>query len=260
MADVARRERLINRRRQGDLGESSAIEWLTRIGANVLIPFGHSPDYDLVADLDGRLLRIQVKTSTMRADTLHRQERWSLHVATNGGNQSWSGVAKRFDPMRVDYLFALVGNGRRWFVPAAAVQATIGISLGGTKYSEFEIDRGRAILDLVYGKEKASVESGFPRGSAGVGEPVRSVKSEPSAEWVRFPPPPSADAPVPSAPTRVSANHQVTIPSVPFRAADLSIGDRLRVAAEGPGRVVLERIKVPDQRSLPILSGEKRGL
>jgi len=36
-------QRLINRRRQGDLGEASAIDWLTRQGATVWAPLGHSP-------------------------------------------------------------------------------------------------------------------------------------------------------------------------------------------------------------------------
>ena len=57
-------ERRINRRQQGDLGEVSAIEWFTRLGATVLLPVGHSPDYDLVVELERRLLRVQVKTST----------------------------------------------------------------------------------------------------------------------------------------------------------------------------------------------------
>ena len=55
-------DRLINRRQQGDLGEASAIEWLTRQGATVFTPLGHSPDYDLIADSDGRFMRVQVKT------------------------------------------------------------------------------------------------------------------------------------------------------------------------------------------------------
>src|SRR5438093_2645882 len=107
------RERLINRRQQGDLGEASAIEWLTRQGATVSVPLGHSPDYDLIAEVDGRLLRIQVKTSTCIEVTPNGHGRYRLQVATNGGNQSWSGVAKRFDPSRADYVFALVGDGRR---------------------------------------------------------------------------------------------------------------------------------------------------
>ena len=45
--------RLINRRLQGDLGEASAIEWLTRQGATVSLPVGHSPDYDLIAESTG---------------------------------------------------------------------------------------------------------------------------------------------------------------------------------------------------------------
>jgi hypothetical protein len=108
------RPRLINRRQQGDLGEASAIEWLTRQGATVLIPFGHSPDYDLVAELDGQLLRIQVKTSTYAELTPNGHRRHQVHIATNGGNQSLTGVAKRFHPSRADFVFALVGDGRRW--------------------------------------------------------------------------------------------------------------------------------------------------
>jgi hypothetical protein len=35
----------------------------------------------------------------------------------------------------------------------------------------------------------------------------------------------------------------VTIPSVPFNAAGLRVGDRLHGHADGPGRVILERIE-----------------
>jgi hypothetical protein len=48
----------VHPREQGDLGEVSAVDWLASAGARVFIPFGHSPDYDLVADLDGRLVRV----------------------------------------------------------------------------------------------------------------------------------------------------------------------------------------------------------
>ena len=47
------------------------------------IPLGHSPHYDLVAELNGRLLRVQVKTSTCR-----NRSRWAVTVCTRGGNQS----------------------------------------------------------------------------------------------------------------------------------------------------------------------------
>src|SRR2546426_824766 len=63
---VVRVLRQTHPRRQGDLGEAAAIAYLTEAGAKVLIPLFHSPDYDLVAEYEQRLLRVQVKTSTSR--------------------------------------------------------------------------------------------------------------------------------------------------------------------------------------------------
>jgi hypothetical protein len=42
------------------------MEWLVSRGARVYIPVFHSPDVDVIAQVDGRLLRIQVKTSNCR--------------------------------------------------------------------------------------------------------------------------------------------------------------------------------------------------
>jgi PD-(D/E)XK endonuclease len=49
-------------RKQGDIGELSAMEWLASAGAALYLPFGHSPDVDVVADFGGQLVRVQVKT------------------------------------------------------------------------------------------------------------------------------------------------------------------------------------------------------
>lgn len=255
------RERLINRSRQGDLGEASAIEWLTSKGALVWIPLGHSPDVDLVAEVEGRLLRVQVKTTTQRETTPDGHERWSASVATNGGNQSWTRVAKRFDSRCVDFLFVLVGDGRRWFIPADAVESTVGLKLAGTKYSEFEIEATNPILEAVYGPDSTrSRIHGPDRGSAGVGEPGRSVKSVATHEWVRFPPPPSLSAPPrggkPSHERKlgragqaiVRGKRQMTLPAKPYTEAGLSVGDRVRFRADGPGRIILERIVQPPNR------------
>jgi bifunctional DNA-binding transcriptional regulator/antitoxin component of YhaV-PrlF toxin-antitoxin module len=43
--------------------------------------------------------------------------------------------------------------------------------------------------------------------------------------------------------TRVSRNHQLTIPRGPFEAARLEVGDRCRVEATGDGRLTLTRIE-----------------
>lgn len=165
------------------------MEWLASKGALMWVPLGHSPDVDLMAEIDGRIGRVQVKTSTQGAET-HR--RWRVMIATNGGNQSWSKTTKTFDPTRVDFLFVLVGDGRRWFIPAASIEAQRQVALGGSKYSEFEIERGQPIERLIYPNEATALESPSQTwGSAGAGEPGRPVKSVALLEWVRFPPPPS---------------------------------------------------------------------
>jgi hypothetical protein len=259
-----RRERLINRRTQGDLGEFSAMEWLASKGALIWVPLGHSPDVDLMAEIDGRICRVQVKTSTQSAETSKGSRRWRVMIATNGGNQSWSKTTKTFDPTRVDFLFALVGDGRRWFIPAASIEAQRQVALGGSKYSEYEIESGQPIERLIYPNEATALESPSQTwGSAGAGEPGRPVKSVALLEWVRFPPPPSilkvpgepsagtgdgsaaTDAPLRFQRTQISPQHQITIPSVPFRKAGLMPGDRLHARADGPGRVILERLETP---------------
>ena len=72
-------------------------------------------------------------------------DRWEVTVCTRGGDRSWSGVAKLFDSARCDFLFVLVGDGRRWFIPTEELHATSGILLGGPKYAPFEVEAGRPI-------------------------------------------------------------------------------------------------------------------
>src|SRR5688572_3688668 len=234
-------DRLINRRQQGDLGEASAIEWLTRQGATVFTPLGHSPDVDLVADFGSLMLRVQVKTTTH-----FRGKTFSAMIATNGGNQSWTGMTKYFDASRCDALFVLAGDGRRWFIPSREVEARRAISLGGDKYAEFEIESGLPISDLVYGPDRTSVESDLARGSFGVGEPSDTVNVVAMPEWVRIPPPPSpTGSDIAVGRTRVSSNHQVTLPKAPFASAGLAVGDLIRVEALDDGSLRMTRINRP---------------
>ena len=167
-------------RQQGDIGECSALEWLASRGWLVSIPFGHSPDYDLVADTGDRLLRVQVKTSTC-----FYKNRFSVSICTRGGNQSWSGMVKRFSAARCDYLFVLVADGRRWFIPASEVGGS-GLLLGGPKYAPFEIERGRPIAsEAAAGSLDSPRPAGFPSGQRG-----RTVNSLAQPSQVRILPPP----------------------------------------------------------------------
>ena len=131
-------------RRQGDLAEYSAIEWLGSRGYPVWFPVGHSPDCDLITEIDGRLGKVQVKTSTA-----FRNGRFEVTLCTRGGNRSWSGIVKHFSSERCDWLSVLAGDGRRWFIPAEAVEGGAAIALGGPKYAAYEVERGRPLSEAI---------------------------------------------------------------------------------------------------------------
>ena len=124
-------------REQGDAGELSALSWFVENGWKVFLPFGHSPDVDMVARRDGLTIGVQVKTCAEQ-----RKGRYEVRLCTMGGNQSWTGVVKRFSADRCDHLFAVAGSGRRWFIPSSVVGGERGIMLGGPKYAQYEVEQG----------------------------------------------------------------------------------------------------------------------
>jgi PD-(D/E)XK endonuclease len=224
-------------RRQGDLGEAAAIQWLTSIGAVVSFPLFHSPNYDLVADLRGRLIRVQVKTSRYVVESTGH---YAIQLATSGGNQSWNGLVKELDPSRFDFLFVLVASGRCWFIPSAEIEARRSIHVGGAKYSEFEVtaDRVMAFESGKPGLESFEEQGEYPSGQRGCAVNAMALPSQ-----VRILPPPceSGDSHAVGR-TRMSANHQVTVPLAVAAASSIEPGDRFRVESDGLGRFVMTRI------------------
>jgi hypothetical protein len=239
-------------RRQGDLGEAAAIQWLTSIGAVVSFPLFHSPDYDLIADLGERLLRVQVKTSRRSIDSTGH---FAVQLATAGGNQSWTGTVKKFDPSRIDFLFVLVASGRCWFIPSSEIEGQRSIHIGGPKYSEFEVWGRLALDDVGVGPplESNSEPGEYPSGQRGWTVNPMALPSQ-----VRILPPPSdpsdpADLPAVGR-TRMSANHQVCVPLAVAAASGVGPGDRFRVESDGPGRFVMTRVEEYMQRHLEQLA------
>lgn len=248
-------QRRLDRRRQGDLGEASAIEWFTRLGGTVFAPLGHSAHSDLVVELDGHLLRIQVKTSTQLSTVANGPSRITVTLATNGGNQSWSGLSKSLDFGRLDFLFVLTGDGRRWLIPAAALEACRAITLGGEKYSEYEIDSGGAIRHLVFGDP--CLDSAARPGEYPSGQRMATVNRPATPSQVRILPPPLTESGVKfseskhdrklgkSGQTRINAKRKVTVPRAAVIEAGLEVGDRLKARCDGFGRIILQRIELP---------------
>jgi hypothetical protein len=135
------------------------MEWFASKGAGVYLPIGHSPHCDFVAEFGDRLARVQVKTCTCWI-----KNRWSVTLCTRGGNQSWSGLVKRLDASRCDYVFVVVGDGRRWCIPAESLDGGTGIQLGGPKYSEYEVEPGRPLPDRHAPEPASTIGSPTTRG------------------------------------------------------------------------------------------------
>lgn len=257
---MATRERLINRSRQGAIGEASAIEWFARAGATVFLPAGPSPHCDLIAEVEGVPYRVQVKTSTTRArgaDT----GRYEVGIATRGGNRSWNGTSKLFDPRTVDLLFVLVGDGRRWLIPVAQIAASTGISVGGTRYADCEIEPAAPIDALIYGSGGAVLESTDRSGERRSGRAGRDCKSRASVlsgfeshlphraasggDQPRFAASKYERRPGRSGLAAINQKRRITIPQSAMVEADLRDGDWLAARADGPGRIVLEKTGLP---------------
>jgi hypothetical protein len=224
------------------------------VGATVFIPVGRSPDIDLVACAHRRLLRIQVKTSIQREITPRGDKRCAVSLATRGGNQSWNGAAKKIDSTCFDYLFVLTGDGRRWFIPATALDACTAVALGGPKYSEFEIEPTSPLDRLVYG-EGGSIESPAA-GEYPSGQRMATVNRPAQPSQVRILPPPFRPRPGfqrsnyersrgQNGQCLINQKRRVTLPQQACIEAGLQDDDRLLVRSEGDGRVVLERIEPP---------------
>ena len=231
------------------------MEWLTSKGALVLVPFGHSPDYDLVAHLDDRLLRIQVKTTTQETRTPKGEVRFPVSLATCGGNQSWTGVVKTIDPAAIDYLFAVTGSGRRWLIPSGEIEGRRTLQLGSPSYAGFEIEPGTRISEIVFGRNPVL---DLPE-AGGVSKRSKDGGCKPSGlcpSEVRILPPPLASF-RPVKPTNyerkpgqrgealINQKRRITIPQRPFFEAGFANGGKVRVRADGPGRIVIEQIELP---------------
>ncbi len=118
---------------QGNVGEALAIGALAKAGYAVAIPLQNNLPYDLIVDKDGKLSRVQVKTTTSRKET-----GWNVYLATSGGNTR-QHTKKRFDNTLCDFVFVVADNMRMWLIPASIITAGSYITVGGSQYGEYEL-------------------------------------------------------------------------------------------------------------------------
>ena len=98
-------------KQKGNLTELQCITAFYELGYQVSIPYGENSRYDFIADIEGNLIRVQVKTSRVR------KENEAIVFACRSTNVNTKGTNyHRYTKEQIDY-FATFWNGKCYLVP-----------------------------------------------------------------------------------------------------------------------------------------------
>ena len=119
---------------QGNLGLGKAIEYFTSHSIPVSIPLNDTQKYDLIADFNGKLQRISVKTSR----ATENGKSFSVQLRNTGGS-SGNNKIRPFDNESCDYLFIYTINEEYYLIPSKEVTAINSINVG-PKYYDYLVE------------------------------------------------------------------------------------------------------------------------
>lgn len=97
---------------KGNLTELQCITAFYQLGYQVSIPYGENSRYDFIADVNGKLIRVQVKTSSIRHEA---KGAISFSTASTRIN-STKNITNKYTKNEIDY-FATFWNNKCYLVP-----------------------------------------------------------------------------------------------------------------------------------------------
>ena len=100
----------LDTKKKGNLTEMQCMSAFMEQGCGVSIPFGDNSKYDFIADVDGHLLKIQVKTASPKDDNVIKFSCRSTHVNCTGVKHI------RYSANDIDY-FATYWDNKCYLVP-----------------------------------------------------------------------------------------------------------------------------------------------
>jgi hypothetical protein len=119
------RQRELNTKRRGELGEIAFAHKAIALGFPVCQPFGDSERYDFILDGGRALWRIQVKSSTHILSGLY-------HV---NAHRRTMGTAVPYLPSEVDFLAAYIIPEDSWFIlPLELIQSRTSLLFSPKNY------------------------------------------------------------------------------------------------------------------------------
>ena len=104
----------MHKKTKGSIAEMAVASNLLKRGWNVLFPFGENNRYDLVAEKNGKFLKVQVKYVTPRKGV--------LSVGCKSSN-NWS--VDKYTPEQVDFIATYdSANNKVYFVPSSSFNSS----------------------------------------------------------------------------------------------------------------------------------------
>lgn len=89
----------LSSKQKGNLTELQCITSFYQLGYNVSIPYGENSRYDFIADINGKLIRVQVKTSS------EKDEGKSFEFSCRSTRVNSTGsVSKKYTADEIDYF------------------------------------------------------------------------------------------------------------------------------------------------------------
>lgn len=118
---------------QGNLGLGKAIEYFTSQSIPVAIPLNDTQKYDIIADFNGGLQRISIKTTRFKSSNTSYEV-----LLKNTGGSSGNNKIRLFNNQDCDYVFIYTASEDLYLIPAKEIFATNSICVGN-KYSEYKV-------------------------------------------------------------------------------------------------------------------------
>ena len=105
---------MLESKQKGILTELQCITAFNQLGYHISIPYGENSRYDFIADIDGFLIKVQVKTASPRkgTDNAIKFSCTSTRVKTNGCQN------RRYTADEIDY-FATFYDNTCYLIPIA---------------------------------------------------------------------------------------------------------------------------------------------
>lgn len=103
---------MLTSKQLGNITEIECMLAFIKLGYNVLTPYGDCERYDFVADINGNLIKIQVK----HACDSNIEDGYITFRCANKTTQNGSFVNHRYSKEQIDY-FATHYNGKCYLIP-----------------------------------------------------------------------------------------------------------------------------------------------